>query len=113
MLTKYPLPCDEADLYSARCGLLHQQISQSDLSNNGEAKEIYYAWGNANLEPLQNSISSIGKSDRVVAVKIEDLMWSFRSGMVDCMAEIDKDLSWKNIFEAKAKRLFISISNEE
>lgn len=113
MLTKYPLPCDEADLYSARCALLHQQISQSDLSNKGEAKEIYYAWGNKKPEALQYGLDKIGQNDKIVAVKVEDLMWSFRRGMVDCMAEIDKDMNWKNIFESKSKKLLISISYEE
>lgn len=113
MLTKYPLPCDEADLYSARCGLLHQQISQSNLSNKGVAKEIYYVWGNANLEALQSSIYSIDKCDSVVAVKVEDLMWSFRHGMGDCMNEVDKDKEWTKAFNEKAKKMFVSVNNEE
>lgn len=113
MLKKYPLPCNETDIYSARCGLLHQQTSKSDLSNKGEAKEIYYTWGNANLEALQYSLSSIGKCDKIVAVKIEDLMWSFRRGMVDCMSEINKNVNWKNIYDAKARNMFNNIPHEE
>ncbi|MEP7198105.1 MAG: hypothetical protein ABI851_16425 [Saprospiraceae bacterium] len=31
MLDRYPLPCNETDLYAARCGLLHLQSSESDL----------------------------------------------------------------------------------
>src|SRR6185369_1844076 len=43
MLEKYELLCNETDIWSARCGLLHQQISESRLTKSGKAKEIYYS----------------------------------------------------------------------
>jgi hypothetical protein len=52
MLEKYPIACNEIDIYSARCGLLHQHASESDLTRRKMAKEIYYSWGNANIEIL-------------------------------------------------------------
>ena len=61
MLIKYPLPCDEIDIWSARCGLLHQQMSESDLTKEGKAKEIYYTHGGAKQEVLQLLISFTGE----------------------------------------------------
>ena len=111
MLDKYPLPCNEVDLYSARCGLLHQQISKSQLTENKKAREIYYVWGNANLEFLKTAIYDTNKKDDVVAVKVEELFWSFRKGMADCMNEIEKNRDWKEKFDEKANKLFVSVKH--
>lgn len=111
MLDKYPLPCNETDIYSARCGLLHQQISESDLTADKKAREIYYVWGNASVKFLQDTIDNSNKKDTVVAVKIEDLVWAFRQGMADCMDDINKDKQWRETFDEKAKKLFISVNH--
>lgn len=111
MLDKYPLTCDEVDIYSARCGLLHQQVSASDLTTGKKAKEIYYVWGNASVKFLQDTIDNSNKKDSVIAVKIEDLVWSFRKGMAECMDEINKDKEWRVSFTEKAKRLFVSVNH--
>lgn len=113
MLEKYPLPCNENDIYSARCGLLHQQISESDLSNEGESLEIYYTWGKSNVELLKYSIANSNKKDSVIAVRVEELLESFRKGLVDCKIEIEKDERWGTLFEEKAKKLFTSIMHKE
>ena len=109
MLDKHPLPCNETDIYSARCGLLHQQISESDLTTDRKAKEIFYAWGNSDVKLLQDTIDNSDKKDKGVAVKIEDLVWAFRQAMADCMDEINKDKQWRQNFDEKAKKLFVSV----
>jgi hypothetical protein len=111
MLDKYPITCNEVDIYSARCGLLHQQVSESDLTTEKKAKEIYYVWGNAHVKLLQDTIDNSNKKDSVVAVKIEDLVWAFRQGMADCIDEINRDGEWKTIFDQKANRLFVSVNH--
>lgn len=111
MLDKYPMTCNETDIYSARCGLLHQQISESDLTVERKAKEIYYVWGNASVEFLQNTIDVSEKKGSVVAVKVEDLVGTFRRGMADCMDEINNDKQWRMIFDKKAERFFVSVNH--
>lgn len=113
MLEKYPLPCNENDIYAARCGLLHQQISESDLSNSGESREIYYSWGNSNIKLLEYAIANTNKKDSVVAVRVEDLLESFRNGLLDCKIEIEKNKKWAAIFEEKANKLFTSVMHRE
>lgn len=112
MLSTYPLPVNEIDIYAARCGLLHEQVSGSDLSSKGKAKEIYYCWGNSKTEKLEKAISKSDKKDQAVAVKVEDLFWSFRKGFVDCKNEIHNDEDWEKRFKEKAKKLFINIPNQ-
>lgn len=110
MLVKYPLPCNEIDLYAARCGLLHLQKSESDLAKKGEAKELWYCWGESEMPRLQFGINGIGL--KVIAVKVEDIFSSFRNGMADCLEAIEKDRVWKDNFETKSTRLFKNIPNE-
>jgi hypothetical protein len=110
MLRKYPLTCKEEDLYAARCSLIHNQTSESQLSIEGKAKMILYAWGNAKLEDLQLSISNSNKDDGAVAVKLEDLIYAFKNGLSDCISEIEKDENWRTNFDEKAKKMFVNIN---
>jgi len=109
MLTNYPLPCNEIDLYSARCSLLHLQNSESDLVKKGEAKELVYVWGVSETPKFQFGIDALGK--RAIAIKVEDIYWSFRKGMVDCLNAIESDPGWKSSFEEKASKLFSKIGS--
>ena len=109
MLAKYPLACNEIDIYAARCGLLHSQKSESVLSQNGLAKELYYAWGNAEIKILEKAIIDSGKQSECLAIKIEDLITSFRNGVADCFKAIYEDYEWAASFEENAKNLFMSV----
>jgi hypothetical protein len=113
MIEKYQLPCNEVDIYSARCGLLHQQMSESNLTKGKEAREIYYAWGKANITVLERTIKDSDKCDSAVAVRLEDLVLAFRQGMANCLNEIEKDDNWKKSFDEKVKKLFIPISFQQ
>lgn len=110
MLSKYPLPCNEIDIYAARCGLLHHLASESDLSNKEEAKEIFYSWGNSSVELLQIEINKTGERNLPIALKVEDLLFSFRNGIADCKMAIENDEKWKNIFSQNAKKYFVNIN---
>lgn len=111
MLEKYPLPCNEKDIYSARNGLLHKQTSESEMTQNSKARQILYSWGKADISILEKTIKNSGKENQCIAVKLEDLYWSFRKGMSDCYAEISKDENWKKSFEIKAEKLFVSVNS--
>jgi hypothetical protein len=104
---KHKLVCNEEDIYSARCGLLHQQMSESNMTKNKEAKEIYYTWGEANQVVLERTIISTGKGDSAVGVKVEDLIMAFRQGMANCISEIENDSNWKKRFDEKVEKLFL------
>ncbi|MBC5774911.1 hypothetical protein H8S95_12615 [Pontibacter sp. KCTC 32443] len=109
MLKDTSFSLNEDDLYSARCGLLHQHISESELTKANKAREIYYVYENAELTILENVIQDSGKN--AVAVRIEDLVSSFRNGMANCMNEIYKNPEWHKQFLAKAEKLFTNIES--
>lgn len=45
LLKATPMDCTAADLYAARCGIVHTLSPDSDLSDKGKARRICYAWG--------------------------------------------------------------------
>jgi len=74
---KYFLPisrlsCSATDLYGARCGLLHDYSSESNLSSNGRAKEIYYALHDEEATQIQRAVVAADCSNAVV-ISIEAL----------------------------------------
>ena len=105
MLEKYPLPCNEEDIYAARCALLHTNTSESDLSKKSEAMELYYVHGQKPIEPLEQAIQNVQETQgRVIAVRVEDMIRSFRNGMADCMALIGSDPKWTSEFNSKVEK---------
>jgi hypothetical protein len=110
MLSRPGLNCKAIDIYAARCGLLHRQTSESDLSTKNEAKEFYYVHGPEPFEPLDKAIkNTFNTRDKVIAVRIEELITSFRLGMADCMTEIHKDNQWDKEFRDRADKYFVLI----
>jgi hypothetical protein len=110
MLNKPGLNFSSIDIYAARCGLLHRQTSESDLSMKKEAKEFYYVHGSKPIEPLNASIkNTLAIRDKVIAIRIEELLTSFRIGMDDCMTEIRKDYEWDKEFRDRADKYFVLI----
>jgi hypothetical protein len=108
MLDKYKLPCNEIDLWSARCGLLHQQISESNLTDKGLAREVFYCHGGANPLKLEIIISATRRN--AVVVTLEEVIEIFKKGMIDCLAAIAADSNWKNLFNKKLSKYFITDS---
>ncbi len=47
------LGCSAIDIYAARCAIVHTYTTESDLSRNGRARQIVYAWGAASKNDLQ------------------------------------------------------------
>jgi hypothetical protein len=52
LLKAKPMSCTSADLYAARCGVLHTLTAESDMNAKGKARQIAYAWGNKNADEL-------------------------------------------------------------
>src|SRR5688572_16868981 len=73
MIATNGLKCKAIDIYAARCGLLHRQTSESDLSMKREAKEFYYVHGSKPIEPLRYAVLNSSEArDKVIAIRIED-----------------------------------------
>ena len=122
---KYLLPgsslkCTALDLYGARCGLVHSYSTVSELSRSGRVTEIGYAWkpktaldleqlvqANLDLHKLAGS-----KGDYIVAVQVENLIESFRSGIQVFLRELEGNTSRAEAAYAKTAGVLTDLSAE-
>ena len=82
--TRYLLPnstlkCSADDLYGARCSLVHTYTAESISSQRGNAREIYYAWGNKSGNELQQIMNRVGNQS--IAIHIKELFNAFKNGV--------------------------------
>jgi len=94
------LGCKSIDLYSARCGLVHSYSSESSLSQDGEAKEIWYVSSPASKEDLQTYANQLKQNTLVL--NITELIASFIRGTENYNEFIKHDSS---IMKSVNKRL--------
>jgi hypothetical protein len=62
------LGCEAADLYAARCGLVHSASAESNLSRKGDATPVYYATDPASAAHLHDWVDELGTNAKVVGV---------------------------------------------
>jgi len=86
MLKTRPMPCTALDLYASRCVVLHTFTADSDLSRDGSARRITYAWGNAKPEDLAKAAKLLGRTE--VAVHIRGLIDGFRMGLASYLEAV-------------------------
>jgi hypothetical protein len=80
MYKEVPLEPSSLDLYAARCAILHTMTPDSDLSAKGQAVQINYAWGTADIDELRKSVNTLLPGDKS-CVHLNDLAKSFRLGV--------------------------------
>ena len=110
MLAKYKLPCNEQDLWSARCGIIHQQLSESDLTRGGRANEIFYSYGGAEPRKLQIFIDLAHR--KAISIVLEDIILAFENGMINCLQQVEKHAAWKATYEVNKRKLFVSTTRQ-
>jgi len=97
LLKVHPLPCTALELYAARCGVVHAFTPQSDLSRQGSARQIVYAWGTAKSEDLAEAGKRLGRTD--VPVHIRDLIDAFRAGVACYLEEVGRSPEREQLLE--------------
>jgi hypothetical protein len=97
-----PLPCTSLELYSARCAILHTGTPDSDLTEQGGARRLFYAWGSGVAENLERVSLSQGHQN-VVVVNIGDVAAGLRIGYSSFLSAIYND---PPRFAAAATRAF-------
>lgn len=96
-----PLPCTALELYAARCGVLHTFTSDSDLSRKGRVRQIFYAWGNADENELQECAGILQRAD-CVALHVRDLIDAFRHGLATYLDELSQDEGRQDVVSKQA-----------
>lgn len=96
------LPCTASDLYGARCGILHTLSAESDMSRKGSARHVFYAWGNAKTDELEQVSKELGSDNCVLHVR--KLIDAFRVGLANYFQEMMQDNHRKQKLYAGARR---------
>lgn len=113
LLRAKPLACMALDLYAARCGLVHIFTPDSQLSTQGHARRICYAWGQARAEDLQRTIDLSNKGTEYVAVHVDELYEAWRLGLLAFTEDIENDPARKTRVYAKAKQFFSELNVDQ
>jgi hypothetical protein len=92
------------DLYAARCGIIHAFSAESDLSRNGRAKKLVYAWGTASADSLQKAGRVLGRSE--ISVHVRDLVYGFNRALIKYIDDVaDSPAEHERFFHSVAKWL--------
>lgn len=81
LLPQSKLGCTAEDIYSARCGLLHQYSAESDKVRTGAAKKIHYSA----YEPKKTTKPTDKKT---IIIHVEDLIQAFEKSIENLLNEL-------------------------
>ncbi|HLY99293.1 MAG TPA: hypothetical protein VKT33_09535 [Candidatus Angelobacter sp.] len=107
MLPNPKLECTALEIYSARCGMVHTLTADSNLSRQGKARIIMYAWGNAVANDLKESTKRLGRTS--VIVHVSDLHEAFQSALLKWEDDVKKDAQRSKRVEANLPASFVNI----
>lgn len=86
-----------ADLWAARCGVLHAYSRHSNLSRQGQARSLIYKWKNVhhpNDQLLRQHVA-----DGAVVVEIEALAEALRRAVTEFQREVERDADLRSRVE--------------
>jgi len=109
-VNKYLLPdsgltCTSEELYSARCGLLHCNTAQSDISRSGKARCLSYATG---LSPEEGGYEHIRPEsrDRHVMVHISKLYKAYNKSIDRLNQRIGQEADFADFIYRRSVTLY-------
>ncbi len=105
------LGCTALELYAARCGLLHACTSKSDLSRQGKARQILYAWGEARTETLRE-LSKKNRKGQYVVMHVEDLRNQFRRAILAWFEEVAREPARRARIESSASMWLTNVDQK-
>ena len=73
--------CTAQDLYAARCAIVHSGTTESKLSRDGKARELWYVTSSSSAESLQKYAQSIGSNAYVIPFTL--LVAAFTEGAMN------------------------------
>jgi hypothetical protein len=106
------LDCTSLELYSARCGILHTMTAESDLSRSGQARAIYYSWGDADPRQLNAAIEMSEAKGTALVLNVEHLSDSFMAAVINWSKEVRLDAVRLQRIEAKAVKWFVNMQTD-
>lgn len=110
MKPRKSLGCTALELYSARCAVIHNFSSESDLTRKGSARQVLYAKEPSEVGVLRGrSVESLG----YVGVGIESLVAAFRDGLAEMFAESKSTEALAKRLRMRESKVLQTISDED
>ncbi len=103
------LNCKPIDLYAARCGIVHTNTPDSDLSYKKEAVQVVYSYGTLSKEELQLCVDRAQKKDKIIVIQIEELFEEYKKGIANFFKELEKNPKKSELVKMRAERRFITM----
>lgn len=100
LLPDSTLPCSAAEVYTARCALLHTTTAQSSATQRGDARQLWYWTTDASRSLLEYEI---GDRTDVVLVRVSDLVGAFSAAVNRFIASISSDSEARANAQGKAR----------
>ena len=101
LLPDSSLPCTSADLWGARCGVLHTHGAESRSSASGKARQIWYYGRDRSKQHIEEAMS--GRAD-IVAVRTVDLIEAFAKAAKRFSDDLGRDPELASRAQAKVTR---------
>jgi hypothetical protein len=100
------LPCNEMDLWGARCGFLHTYTVQSKLSRHHKIRELHYVSKERKFVKFaQQKIDP--RAEEKVFIFLPDLIFAFSNAVDRFKQEVKADVILKNVVSTHAAKLII------
>jgi hypothetical protein len=77
--------CTSADIYGARCGIVHTYSPESDLFRDGDAKAIVYKWRGG---PAPDLVAIRGIPKGAIILCVEDLFDALKAAVHNFLEDI-------------------------
>jgi hypothetical protein len=103
---------NEVDLWAARCSVLHTFTSESDLSNDGKARQIQYYSGPKDAPLAQAFLVATKAIDNGahVPAHVEDLYFAFLEGLKNFAKELSINCQSNQAYELRLRKVLQSHS---
>ena len=96
------LGCTTAELYGARCGVLHTYSPESDLSREGKAKTVIYKWQTG---PAPNPTVLCNVRPDAIVLCVETLWGALREGIDAFLADVERNPELHDLVVHHAREL--------
>ncbi len=95
------IPCSSADLWGARCGLVHAHSAESRRYREGKVNRIFYAWGDKTVDEARSLLSQLDLPELII--HIDDLISCTTEAISRFLAEAQRndDKMWLVFTRAK------------
>ena len=113
---KYLIPfglenCDPIDIYASRCGVVHGFTSEARLVREQKATRIFFVWGAAIVETLQNAIDLRPRLP-AIALHVDTFLSAVTEGRSAFLAHLESDDAMRDLANARAAQLFSELPHD-